>query len=525
MCASCPDGQTVQQSKCTETKGKADVLLVIVPIVATVLLIAVYYKANDPTTTYTSKLQGGGLALGLAVTVIQLIGTLGRLPLSWPSGFVGDALVSSEVFLFDPDTLSAEAIIGFDPLKGYLVKSILPYAYIAWAFMLWAFTNVIGVMKRNRFGWKMFKLFNSLGTILQTLFIALAGLAAVPHQCYSHPNDNGASVVEYPSVLCGQGDYLPMVILSFLLLGTLIVPFMAVSVYATVRLGKKRRARTNVASHLQPFRFLVYRFRPDVWWWGTIFNIRQILLAFCSMVQPDDPHFQLIFVVLILTWYACATLGFCPWRTIEANLFDCVSCCLLTLLVATVGSLMPASELSSKHEFIVSFVLVGLFCGAGCNLILALSQVLCTGREAQSGSSYSKHKLLSTFAVEWQALGEVCSKLPPEGMVCLLANMNDYDRRYLDKAMCSVQAASGGQIHVTEKCSARLQGIPPNHKPSMLPMHSEDVKSFVGTVQALPDRQGNEDAEQIQVFVSERCRFAASKHLTLTGASRVRVGM
>merc|ERR1712032_490993 len=106
---------------------------------------------------------------------------------------------------------------------------------------------------------------------------------------------------------------------------------------------------------------------------------------------------------------------------------------------------------------------------------MGLSKTLCIGRESQSGTSGTQHKLLSTFAVEWQALGEVCSKLPPESMVCLLANMNDYDRRYLDKAVCSVQAASVGQIQVTERCSARLQGMLPNKNQSMLQITSPDV--------------------------------------------------
>jgi len=528
MCTECPDGQSIQQEKCREAKDQADILMVVCPILLTILFAVAYYKTNDPTSTHTSTTMGTGIILGLAVTVAQLLGTLGRLPLSWPSGLVGNTMSTTEVFLFNPDALSAEAVIGYNPLKRYLLQSLLPYACIAWFLILWILTNIIGMLKRNSFGWEIIKVLNSMGVMVQTIFIALVGLAVVPHQCYSHPNDNGTSIAEYPSVLCGEGDYSQMVVVSSILLATLVFPFMVLSFHATVVAGKFRGDRIHAASHLQRYRFLFYRFRPDAWWWGSVWNIRQLLLAFSSMVQPDDPHFQLIYVVVILTWYPCGALSVSPWRTIEANIFDGFSCCLLTLLVVTVGSLMPASELNSKHKTVVSCVLLALFFGAICNIAIALVYVLCKGRAGQFGVTYPRHKSLSTFTVEWQALGEVCSKLPPESMTLLLANMNDYDRYHLDKAISAVQGASVGQIYVTNRCSARLQGLQANSKQKTFDMPtaaSYGVQKTSVPQQLLPHQRENEIGEHIQVFVSERCRFAASKHLTLKGASKVRPGI
>merc|ERR1712032_1756197 len=116
----------------------------------------------------------------------------------------------------------------------------------------------------------------------------------------------------------------------------------------------------------------------------------------------------------------------------------------------------------------------------------------------------------------------------PESMSLLMANMNNYDRRALDKAISAIQGASVGQIQVTDRCSARLQGLHSNRKQSFLDWQapkSSGVRKVHEPGRTSPHSNTTDDAEHIQIFVSEPCRSAASKHLTLKGASKVRPGI
>jgi len=447
LCARCPDGEAIQAGRCVHSRSRGTVVLVALPILAPILALCVYYKSNGPIYADTSSTLGAGVMVGLTVTTVQVVGTMAEVPLRWSGGFVEGSMSASQVFLFDPDSLSLEAVLGFDPTMRYAIRVLVPYAVPVLFLSMYFVSQLFGAISRNATCWSVTKVLNSIGTVFQAVFIAIVGVVAVPYQCYSHPSDNGASVSQYPNVICWDKDHELMLALSSMLLATLVLPFAVASLCGTCQAH-----RVSDVQKLARFRFLLYRFRPDVWWWGNIFILRQALLAFCPMTRPDDPEFQFIFVAMILEVYSCVLFAYFPWRTIEPTILDGTCCLLLLLLIMVVSAPTPAISADVVVLLMVLLLMTGL--------MYALANIAIKGRLGQFGMSYPRNKSLSTFAQEWRALSEICAKLDLEVFTYMLASMSYFDRYALDVSMTILQDSSAGSIRVSDHCMARLQGLP-----------------------------------------------------------------
>merc|ERR1719162_600656 len=108
--------------------------------------------------------------------------------------------------------------------------------------------------------------------------------------------------------------------LSLLLIATFIAPFLAMTFWANWTAPSK--SVNMKMSHLVRWRFLFYRFRPSMWWWGSVIAIRQLLLAFTPMVQPDDPYAQIMYTSSVLLIYIAAASFTWPWKSHELSLIE-----------------------------------------------------------------------------------------------------------------------------------------------------------------------------------------------------------
>merc|ERR1719271_958543 len=115
-----------------------------------------------------------------------------------------------------------------------------------------------------------------------------------PLQCYNHPNDK-QSMAAYPRVLCMEGgEHTMLLVMSAFIACGFMVPFVAWCAYGCLMAPVKSRDKD--AGFMQCYRFLLYRFRPDYWWWGLAFLARQTTLAFAIVLPADNPHLQLVYV-------------------------------------------------------------------------------------------------------------------------------------------------------------------------------------------------------------------------------------
>merc|ERR1719478_1072790 len=82
-------------------------------------------------------------------------------------------------------------------------------------------------------------------------------------------------------------------------------------------------------------RFLFLRFRPDVWWWGSVILLRNLFLALSPIISPDHPRVQLLIIISILLFATLLQARFWPWRAALLNSLDASTCFILSLLLLT----------------------------------------------------------------------------------------------------------------------------------------------------------------------------------------------
>lgn len=78
----------------------------------------------------------------------------------------------------------------------------------------------------------------------------------------------------------------------------------------------------------EKWRFMLTRWRPDVWFWGSLVMTRNLLVALAGIVSAE-PRVQLIYLVWVVTTVFTLTAVWQPWRIPSLNISDVLSCVLL----------------------------------------------------------------------------------------------------------------------------------------------------------------------------------------------------
>ena len=146
---------------------------------------------------------------------------------------------------------------------------------------------------------------------MQVGFSTMSTIALAPLMCYTHPNGQ-QSILKYPNVICGELEHTVMLIAGVLLLVFGVFGFLSLCTYAALRVphwsAKEQHARVRV------FRFLVFRFRLDSWWFGVPLLTRGPLISLPIVLATDYPPIQTIWVTLILASFLVIQSMAWPWK-------------------------------------------------------------------------------------------------------------------------------------------------------------------------------------------------------------------
>jgi len=482
-CASCEAGWFIKGDKCIKCDNQNAAVLVIAPLIGILICMVTYYTGNRQLEANSTVMLGCGCVFGLIVTVMQIFATFDQMTVPWPGG-VKDFFGGAKFFVFNPSVLSAECMLGgSNPVNQYLVRFFLPTAVVVAMAVSYAFFAALDCLKMlpERLRWKLAKVINSTFQIYNAIFIALTAIAAAAFQCYSHPNGK-SSLVQYPSVLCGSDDQNSIVAMSVVLLVTFVVPFIGVQVWANYYALRIRANLVQSKLHTTRVRFLMYRFRPDVWWWGIVLTIRQLLLGFAQMLKPDDPHAQCVFIITVLTIYIMGACFFWPWKTDELNLLDSVSMGLILIFVAASSSFIPKSSSSGDHgNFMVavlSFVAIaaGFFTIYGAMLIRSKGKLNLLGAFGFDEQHLKTKEALVNMTRDLYKLCGSIQTASKQDLVEALLLMNSYDLRKvqgcIDVCKASTIASVAGE---SDRQPRQLLKVP--HSSSANPSKLAEVKA------------------------------------------------
>jgi len=206
---------------------------------------------------------------------------------------------------------------------------------------------------------------------LQVGFSTMSSTALVPLICYSHPNGQQSNL-KNPNIFCGSEDHTLMVIFGVLLLVFGVCGFLSVCAWLAYRCP--HYSNTGRYDLVQSSKFLLGRFRLDVWWYGVPLLVRGPLLALTVVIAPDTPALQVLFCQIILLSYMSLQLYHWPWKAPILNVVDFLSCFLITISVVVSGFYIPAvtGDLQSTFATLSTIVLGLLFAVVGLMVVLAV---------------------------------------------------------------------------------------------------------------------------------------------------------
>jgi len=178
-----------------------------------------------------------------------------------------------------------------------------------------------------------------------------------------------------------------MLVGGVLLLCVGVIGFLCLCSYAAVKVPEWSAMEKH--GRVRAFRFLVFRFRLDSWWFGVPLLTRGPLIALPIVLATDYPAIQSVWVTFILLCFlACQALAW-PWKVPLLNALDCwMSYCIMVLVAGSALYLEPINKVGVVASFVDNFttgIMVVIFGCLGIMCLMALCGLM--HRAAMGGSS------------------------------------------------------------------------------------------------------------------------------------------
>jgi len=317
-----------------------------------------------------------------------------------------------------------------------------------------------------------------MGQFLQVTFTSSLFLALVPMMCYSHPNGS-KSLLKFPHVVCGEGDYSAMLGLGVpLLIG-------ALGFYAAViclAFYAPRMAQAGNTDFLQASRFFLFRFRPDCWWWGLVLMARATMMSLAPVVATDDSRVQMLIIIMTLATTLSLQVYFWPWKVPLLNLLDATISVCLMLIIAIVSSFITNEAVddlqgSSKAGFSVMLLfLVGLLYSSCAILVfMAVSALWFKGPLGSPSDAFLLRQAPDPelLSILFHQTAEKIAKLPPKSTEKIFSALPIYDLTLCERIVTLVEQAGAlpgsGRISWSTRSSSIRASIT---------QHSEDQSAL-----------------------------------------------
>ncbi|CAK9108640.1 Bifunctional lysine-specific demethylase and histidyl-hydroxylase NO66 [Durusdinium trenchii] len=209
----------------------------------------------------------------MMINLLQNLGIIGTMSVPWPVNLAG-FFSFMEVFTFDIDGLAFACISGAQPVWRYIFTVCFFPVGILWLAFCSAVSRCIPRLQswdpatRQRI---QVKVRSTIGQFLQVVFSTMSSTALVPLVCYSHPSGQRSNF-KNPNIICGSEPHTVMVIFGSLLLVFGVCGFLALCAWLAYMCPTF--SSTGRYGMVQSSRFLLGRFRLDVWWYGVPLLLR-----------------------------------------------------------------------------------------------------------------------------------------------------------------------------------------------------------------------------------------------------------
>ena len=433
----------------------------VLPVAICILALFMFLFGNDAVTVNVSVPEMVSVLLGLFITTMQTLALFPGLSIEWRSQ--GDFFAGFKFFLGNPDAwaggIRLTCALSAKPLGRYLFSCLLPVLCVLSVLLVWGISLAVAKVRRQE-GWNIKIMCNTLGQLLQTVFIAIAVLVVQPLRCYGHPNQK-SSMTSFPQILCwGEDDMHTSLVVIGIILGVFfVIPFLALCIHAVVKAPKA----VDPVGHYQRWRFLLYRFRADVWWWGIVFLLRQLALAFSCCIPADSPQWQITYVAMVTSLYLIVLCLNQPWKNITLNYVDLCSMVVVNFIIISSSALVAKKSQDVQSFVVLHFCILAFF---SVFVLYVFGTSVYWAKVHGVRGDYGQARKLDKISKAWVDFVKVSASIDSQVIMQCIKTFTEFDVHNLVKAMGSFQSVDdtfGGRLAPRLKTishsSSDIQGL------------------------------------------------------------------
>mmetsp|Transcript_30523 Transcript_30523/g.97108 ORF Transcript_30523/g.97108 Transcript_30523/m.97108 type:complete len:1323 (+) Transcript_30523:527-4495(+) len=294
-CTRCEDAHyPVSNGRCSPCVDGDVVPFIAVSSVSIVALGAMFWLSSvDVAKQRITVVMITAIAGQLAAS-LQVMGMFNGLNVAWTNPLRGLLQVVA-LISFDLDIVRFSFIVGVDrPFVSFAFKLIL---FPIFAVVLFVITMTIRCFK-GRTNVDLDRYLNSLGLVLSLLFVTVSLLVLLPFACTPHPSGKSA-MASNPGIVCWQGDHIPFAVLG--IFGIMAYPVFLLSLVLLVTWRYHARVASGGSmSLLRRYRWLFGRFRPEAYYFGSIFLVRSVLIPLVPVIFPGMQMEQILMLGMVL---------------------------------------------------------------------------------------------------------------------------------------------------------------------------------------------------------------------------------
>merc|ERR1719379_299525 len=322
-CDRCQDGFYGTGKACIECSGGAQAGSIVMILLVPVIMVCIY---RSTTSAGTTRVQAAFILVstcGMGAFFMQTIAVFSTFQLTWPQELAWLFEISA-IFMFDLNNLGASCFHGAEFAGKYWATIVVPLFVIACTGVGYLATQALPVPE----AWKMLpnQTISMLGMLLTALYITLVKVVVSFWECVENPSAE-KTLAKYKDVVCGSDEHnqvLPAMALGLIVYvfggycGFLHAAYVAPSQWMNVTFRER-------------WKFMLTRWRPDTYYWGSVVMTRNLLVAFAGLVS-DEPRVQLVYVVCVVVITFAFTGAYQPWRAMVLNHYDVASSIVLVFI-------------------------------------------------------------------------------------------------------------------------------------------------------------------------------------------------
>jgi hypothetical protein len=301
-----------------EPCGGSDLAPFIIVVLIAIALLAIGYhlvaksqsgKGKQPLTVMLLVTTGGQI-----IALTQMTGTFASMNCDWGEPFVSLLAIAKLLTSFNLEIIKISCVATMSPLGTYISRISIIFLGLATILVVFVLHTLI-FMKADfkRMGKKLIV---CLGGLSMALYISVVASVTAPLQCVDHPCGD-YTIRTYPTVLCGKGDYVPMLVLA-LFVALLPLGLLAVVGWCNLQFASRMQNVDNTFFEIVGFLFVTYR--VEKYWYCMTTWTRNLLVALVPILPNIVAQICIFNIILICCCVTCSA-NF-PWRARHANYLD-----------------------------------------------------------------------------------------------------------------------------------------------------------------------------------------------------------